>query len=356
MAELLSLTEVCVEQVLADVSLSVSRGEIVAVAGLGRTTLLQVAGGRVPPARGEVRLCERDVVKLSEYKRERLYARQAWWVDRDQPQGPFPKVDDQVALPLLARGLSLREARGLARAALERVDASYCASRQMGSLSSSEQLLVGLACGFAVSPQIMLIDDLFDGLGIRHAQNVGRLLRSLVDELSCGALLGISDIGSAFFADRLFHLSQGRLKPLPDNHAYPNVSPMPRAMASEVSLDPRHKPAVWARGVLSSGHARPMADVVNELLATEAALDKLGARGISVAEAKQAIWNRHLIVKNRRGRQERPQPSVRRLLIGCTDANRILTLVIEETVEPSTWLLVTGWDSSPAERRILEQS
>jgi hypothetical protein len=41
-------------------------------------------------------------------------------------------------------------------------------------------------------------------------------------------------------------------------------------------------------------------DAVNELLATEAALDKLGARGISVSEAGQTIWNRHVIVRNRR--------------------------------------------------------
>jgi hypothetical protein len=99
-----------------------------------------------------------------------------------------------------------------------------------------------------------------------------------------------------------------------------------------------------------------MADIVVDLLATEAGLDKLGARGISVVEAEQTIWNRHFIVKNRRGRPERRQPDVRRLLIGRTDANRILTLVIEETVEPTTWLLITGWDSTPAERRILEQS
>ncbi|HEV3319517.1 MAG TPA: hypothetical protein VG053_07285 [Solirubrobacteraceae bacterium] len=46
-----------------------------------------------------------------------------------------------------------------------------------------------------------------------------------------------------------------------------------------------------------------MPDVVNQLLATEVALDKLGARGISSAEAEQAIWNRHVVI------QESPRPS-----------------------------------------------
>jgi hypothetical protein len=97
-------------------------------------------------------------------------------------------------------------------------------------------------------------------------------------------------------------------------------------------------------------------DAISQLLATRAALEKLGARRIAVAEAEQTIWNRHAIVKNRRGTSERRQPKSRRLLIGSSDANRALTLVIEETVEPTTWLLITGWDSTPAERRIVEES
>jgi uncharacterized DUF497 family protein len=97
-------------------------------------------------------------------------------------------------------------------------------------------------------------------------------------------------------------------------------------------------------------------DAANQLLATEAALDKLGARGISVADADQTIWNRHVILRNRRGKPERQQPETRRLVIGETDAGRVLTLVIEETIEPTTWLLVTGWDSTPGERKILERS
>ncbi len=42
--------------------------------------------------------------------------------------------------------------------------------------------------------------------------------------------------------------------------------------------------------------------------------------------------------------------------IGCTDAGRILTLVIEETIDLTTWLLITGWDSTRAERMILDRS
>jgi len=59
-------------------------------------------------------------------------------------------------------------------------------------------------------------------------------------------------------------------------------------------------------------------DTVSELLATEIALDKLAARGISTVEAQQAIWNAHVVIKNRRGSARRSQREARRLLVGSS--------------------------------------
>jgi hypothetical protein len=92
-------------------------------------------------------------------------------------------------------------------------------------------------------------------------------------------------------------------------------------------------------------------DVVHQLLATDVALDKLGARTISAEEAEQLPRNRHVLVGNPRGGGG---PDMRRLLIGHTDGGRPLTLVIERTADPTTWLIVTGWESTLAERKILE--
>jgi hypothetical protein len=90
-------------------------------------------------------------------------------------------------------------------------------------------------------------------------------------------------------------------------------------------------------------------DTVRQLLATDIALDKLGGRGISAKEAEQLPRNEHDTVTNPRA------PARRRLLIGRTDGGRALTLVIERTVDPTTWLIVTGWDSTETERKILER-
>jgi hypothetical protein len=91
-------------------------------------------------------------------------------------------------------------------------------------------------------------------------------------------------------------------------------------------------------------------DVVSELWVTEAALDKLGARTIAADEAEQLLGNSHVTVRNP---SDQTASGTRRLLIGSTDGGRMLTLVIEQTLDPTTWLIVTGWEATDSERKIL---
>ena len=57
--------------------------------------------------------------------------------------------------------------------------------------------------------------------------------------------------------------------------------------------------------------------------------------------------NRHIFLRNP------TDPERRRFLIGMTDGGRALTLVVEQTIDPTTWLVVTGWSATLGERRIL---
>lgn len=94
-----------------------------------------------------------------------------------------------------------------------------------------------------------------------------------------------------------------------------------------------------------------MADGIHELIATDAARKKLGARSIATAETNQLLRNRHATLRNPRGHGGEGE---RRLLVGRTNGGRALTLVIERTVDPTTWLIVTGWTATPTERKIID--
>jgi len=78
-----------------------------------------------------------------------------------------------------------------------------------------------------------------------------------------------------------------------------------------------------------------VSDVVSELLITESALEKLGARAIGPEDTQELLRNEHVTVRNPR------DPAGTRRLLGRIDGGRPLTLVVEQTLDPTTWLVVT---------------
>lgn len=77
-------------------------------------------------------------------------------------------------------------------------------------------------------------------------------------------------------------------------------------------------------------------------------MTKLEKRGISTAEVGELPWNRYRVVANPYG----ADPD-RRVLVGRTNAGRVLTVVIAPTNEPTTWLVITSWEATIAQRRLL---
>jgi uncharacterized DUF497 family protein len=89
--------------------------------------------------------------------------------------------------------------------------------------------------------------------------------------------------------------------------------------------------------------------LISELLFTLAAVSKLAKRGISTDEVLELPWNRYRVAANPHG----PDPD-RRFLIGRTYAGRFLTVAIAPTDEPTTWLVITGWEATIPQRRLLD--
>ena len=233
MAELLSLRGVSRSfqrgrsggrlRVLVDLSLDVARGEIVAVVGSraeGKTTLLEIAAGIDVPDAGQVWLDKVELTRLSGEDRAELLGPDIRWVRREGTGVRF-EVLDYVGLPLVVgRDHGYRAAEELALAALERVGGAGCAGLRWEDLSNWERVLVALARGIVGVPQLLVIDDLMDGLGMRRTRQAGELLCSLVGELGCGVLMSASDLEAVLVADRVLYFERGGLKVISDHGAY----------------------------------------------------------------------------------------------------------------------------------------
>lgn len=200
-------------RVLRGVSMTVERGEVVAVVGGrydGKTTLLKVAAGFEPPDSGEVWFEGQHLSRLSARKRELLRGSDIAWVNREPIALGF-QVLDHVALPLRV-GRSTTSPVDRAMEALERVGAAHTATCHWEELSNWERVLVALARGIVERPSLMVIDDVLDGHGPSKTQAAGAMLSSLAREFGCGVLMSVSDVEAALDADRIWALSTGQLQ------------------------------------------------------------------------------------------------------------------------------------------------
>jgi ABC-type multidrug transport system ATPase subunit len=221
MLPLLSLDGVCKSYwrgphetvVLAEVSLAVSPGELVAVwgqRGAGKTTLAMIAAGLETPDRGAVWFEGQELAGASR-GRGRLLREGTGWVQRMGPQsGDFRRVIDYVALPLL--GLhSPRGARRRASGMLKRLGIVGCAGECWESLTDGERTLVALAHALVREPRLLIADDPTANLNVLQREEVTRLLRRAADEEGLSILVTVPDMPDMAYADRVGSLSDGRL-------------------------------------------------------------------------------------------------------------------------------------------------
>lgn len=237
--------ELCV---LREASLNVQPGEVVCVLashGEGKTTLLRIAAGIESADAGLVSFDGRDLAALTDAELSLLLGERIAWVGKRGPRTGV-RMFDYVAMPLLARAGGdvqggswfgqVRRRRAYRRtvdarvhAALERVGAAGCASQQWHTLSDWEQALVELAHAIAAHPDLLLLDDVTDNLGLAETKDFVKLVRAIGDELELGVLMSVSDPHATVLSDRILRLSGGRLTQGPQRPATPTPGPPPVA-------------------------------------------------------------------------------------------------------------------------------
>ena len=168
-------------EALADVSFEVAPGEMLFVtghSGAGKSTLLRLIHLTERASRGAVIFDERNLGKLRG-RRVALHRRDVGVVFQDHRLLADRSVADNIALPLLLRGMHRAEIAKRVRSTLEKVGLAERGKSLPRQLSAGEQQRVGIARAIAAEPKLLLADEPTGNLDPALSTEIMALLESL---------------------------------------------------------------------------------------------------------------------------------------------------------------------------------
>jgi putative ABC transport system ATP-binding protein len=200
-------------QALEDVDLCVDEGHLIAVmgpSGSGKSTLLTIAGSLEEPTRGEVRIWDASLSRMSRNDRARLRRRTIGFVFQDFNLLPGLSAVENVALPLELDGVPARNARVEGLGALAELGLAERADHLPDQLSGGERQRVAIARAVVGDRRLLLADEPSGALDSTNGEAVMAIIREACTR-GVAAVVVTHDPHLASWADRIVFLRDGRI-------------------------------------------------------------------------------------------------------------------------------------------------
>lgn len=194
------------KQVLRNVSIHLKEGELVCLLGVsggGKTTLFNVISGLLHPDEGQVFLDGEDVTGQPGHI--------SYMLQKDLLL-PYRTVEDNVALPLMLRGVKKKEARAQAVALFPQFGLEGTEKMWPGQLSGGMRQRAALLRTYLFSRNVALLDEPFSALDTLTKGAVHEWYLKVMDEIRLSTLFITHDIDEAILlSDRIYLLIDGQV-------------------------------------------------------------------------------------------------------------------------------------------------
>jgi len=197
---------------LRGVTLTVGAGDylsIVGPSGSGKSTLMHLLGGLDRPTSGQLLLGGRDVADLSAAEMAQLRNRVIGFVFQSFHLLARTSARDNVALPLIYRGVRRAQRRRRAEEMLARVGLEHRMDHKPNQLSGGEQQRVAIARALVTEPSVLLADEPTGNLDSRSGEAVLELLEELNAERGVAVAVVTHDASVAGRARRHITMRDG---------------------------------------------------------------------------------------------------------------------------------------------------
>ena len=200
--------------VLKGIDLEFERGDFVSLlgeSGGGKSTLMNIIGGLDREYDGDV-IIDGVAQKAKKEKDMDAYRRDTiGFIFQSYNLLPSMTAVENVALPLMFRGMEKEKREGIAQVLLRRVGLSHRLHHYPGQMSGGQQQRAGIARAFVTRPQVVFADEPTGNLDSRTTEEIMKMIMGFARKYHETIILVTHDPGMARFADRIVTLKDGNV-------------------------------------------------------------------------------------------------------------------------------------------------